>query len=569
MLSRKSLWLAASGVLMAGLVLSACAGATPTTAPAPTNPPATQAAPATEPPTEVAPTKKVAKINFVQEPDNLNPIYSAMYFSQILEPIWNAWAWDFDENNLPRPVLVTEMPSLDNGGISADGTVLTMHLRDDIVWSDGEPITSKDFVFTYQMTIDPANKASSVSPYDQIKSVEAPDDTTVVVTFNSSYVPWVATLWHGILPEHILQPVYDKDGSLEAAEWNMAPTVGAGPFVFAEWEAGSFLRFVRNDKYYGEPAKLDEIYVSLVTDNSAQRQDVISGNSDMGSFLDFSEAPEYKKAGITVAISQSGYNDGLWFRMDKDGNPALQDVNVRKAVALALDRFSINETILGGVTTPPATYWNGTPYEDPSLKPYPYDPEQAKSLLDAAGWKDTNGNGTRDKDGVELVISYGTNQREVRKQIQAVAEEQLKAVGIGVDLQNFESDNFFGTFNDGGPMATGQLDMFEYSDTTAWPDPDITYWNCSEIPTAENPSGGNYEAICDPELDKLFADQAVETNADKRVEMFHQISKIIYDKVYWLGLFPDPDLWSVGPRLQNVKFSGVTPLFNSAEWDVK
>jgi len=251
------------------------------------------------------------------------------------------------------------------------------------------------------------------------------------------------------------------------------------------------------------------------------------------------------------------------------GHPALADVKVRQAIAYAIDKEAITTDLLLGLTDPAATLWENTPYADPSLKPYPYDPEKAKSLLDEAGWTDTNGDGTRDKDGLELVLTYGTNQREIRKQVQAVIQQQLADVGIGSELKNYESDIFFGSFGEGGPMAKGELDMFEFSNTTAFPDPDSVDFSCTEIPSDEQPQGANYSAFCDQELDDLVNLQRRQADPAARIETFHQISKLTYDKMYWLGLWDDPDLYAVGPRLQNVKLSGVTPFFNVKEWDLK
>ena len=114
--------------------------------------PATQAPAVTEPPapTEApAPTfSGTATITFVQEPDNLNPMYTTMSFSGYLRPFYLKPSWDFDENAKPVPVLVTEIPTVENGGLSADGKTITLKLRDDVKWSDGEPLTADDFVFT-------------------------------------------------------------------------------------------------------------------------------------------------------------------------------------------------------------------------------------------------------------------------------------------------------------------------------------------------------------------------------------------------------------------------------------
>ena len=232
-------------MVVAMLILSACGGGGAATS-APEQPGATEAAVTEAPPATEAPTaeKKVATFIFTQEFDNLNPLYTNQWFTAITYQLWNCYAWTYDDQNAPVPVLVNELPSAENGGISEDGKTITFKLRDDLVWSDGTPITADDFIFTYEMYIDPNNTVSTQSPYDQMESVVAADPQTVVVTFTEVYAPWAATLWKGILPKHVLQPVFEADGNLNAAEYNRAPMVGCGPFNFAEWEAGSFARFV-------------------------------------------------------------------------------------------------------------------------------------------------------------------------------------------------------------------------------------------------------------------------------------------------------------------------------------
>jgi len=182
---------------------------------------------------------------------------------------------------------------------------------------------------------------------------------------------------------------------------------------------------------------------------------------------------------------------------------------------------------------------------------------------------DSNGDGVRDKDGVELVLKYGTTTREIRMDTQAVLQQQLAEVGIKVELLNFESDIYFGGYADGGPAATGQLDIFEYSNSPQFPDPDTAEWLCSELPTDEYPDGTNWSLYCDEELDALFQKQATQVDFAEREATFHQITKMIFDKVYWLGLWQDPDIWAVNSRLKNVKFSGTTPFFNIIEWDIE
>lgn len=531
--------------LLAALVLTSCAPATPTTPPS-------------------AP--KVATFIWTQEFDSLNPYYTNMWFVQTTQPLWMVWPWQYNEDNEPYPVMVTELPSVENGGISADGRTITMKLRDDLVWSDGEPLTSADFIFTHEMIMNPANTVASTYPNDQIESISAPDDTTVVMTFAEPFAAWAATLWHGVLPKHILEPVFEAEGTIDNAEWNLNPTVGVGPYKFAEWESGSFARFVRNENYWGMPPKIDEIYFQFVPDDAAQINALVAGDGDLGTFFSYSDVPTLEAAGIEIYQVQSGYNEGWYMRLGgENAHPALQDVRVRQAIAMGFDRASLCRDLLLGLTVPAVTYWDNTPYAAPELEAWPYDPTAAAALLDQAGWVDSNGDGTRDKDGVELVLKYGTTTRQVRQETQAIAQQQLAQIGIKLELLNYDSDLFFAT---DGPAAMGELDIMEWSDTTDFPDPNITYWLISEIPTPDYPVGLNWQHINDPELDALFQLQATQVDTEERIATFHEISRYIYEQVYWLGIWQDPDTFGVSERLTGVKLSGVNPFFNIAEWDI-
>ena len=558
-------WRWISALAVGGLLLAACAGpAQPTEIPTeePGAPPAQPTAPPAEP--------KVAVFIFTQEFDTLNPYYTNMFFSQITHQIWDVWAWQFDDSNEVYPVMLTEMPTVENGGITDGGKVLTLTLRDDLTWSDGEPLTANDFVFTYEMIVDPNNAVASAYPYaDEVASVEAPDDRTVVITFNAPFIPWASALWKGLLPEHVLRPVYEAEGTLDNAEWNHAPTVGAGPYVFAEWESGSFTRFVANENYWLGRPKLDEIFIRFVPDDASQINALVAGDGDLGTFFAYSDVPTLREAGVNVLTAQSGYNEGWFFYLGEGSHPALQDVRVRQAIAMGFDRASLVEDLLLGMTKPATTYWDNTPYADPALEPWAYDPLVAATLLDDAGWIDSNGDGTRDKDGVELVLTYGTTTREIRQDTQAVAQQQLAEIGVGLELINYDSDLFFASYGEGGPAATGELDIMQYSDTTNFPDPDIYYWLCAEIPSADYPDGGNWQSLCDDQLDGLFQQEIGQPDPAERQQTFYDISRMMYEQVYWLGLWQDPDLWGVNERLTNVKISGTTPFYNIAEWDLQ
>jgi peptide/nickel transport system substrate-binding protein len=542
-------------IVVFSLVLSACGGTPATTA-------ATET-PKAEP--------KVATLIYTQEFDNLAPLYTSMWFVWTTWQMNNAWAWEFDEKNEPFPKLVTEIPNADNGGISADGRVITMKLRDDLKWSDGDPLDADDFIFTWEMAVSTSNTVATTYPYDMIESVTAPDPQTVVVTFFEPFAPWLANLWHGILPAHILRPVYDADGTIDNAEWLRNPTVGCGPFNFVEWESGSYARFVRNDNYWGTPAKLDEIFIRFVPDDASQVAALKAGDADLGTFISYSDVPGLKDAGLTITIEPSGYNEFMFLMVNEEkGHPALLDVRVRKAIALALDREAITRDLLLGLSKVPASFWDALSYyNNPPLENYPFDPVEAKALLDDAGWVDANGDGVREKDGVDLEIDHATTIREIRQSAQAVMQQQLADVGIKLNIYPVDDTLYFASYADGGPAAKGEYDIQEWSDGPLFPDPDIYYWLCDQIPSDENPTGENWFYICDEELDSLIQLQSTQVDSAERQETITKINQLFYDKVYIIGLWQDPDVYAIGSRLKNVKFSGVTMFFNIAEWDLQ
>lgn len=569
-------------LVIASLALSACATqAAPTQAPQATSAPENTQAPAptdAPQPTEVpAPTfKGIATITFTQEPDSLSPLYTGMWFSAITRQFWLQGLWTFDDSNSPVPVLAAEIPTAENGGVSADGKTLTIKLREDALWSDGTPVTADDLVFTYEMIVSPQNTPISTYPYaDYVASVEAADEHTAIVTFNEPFAPWLTSIFvSDVLPKHILQPVFDAEGTLDSAEWNKAPTVGTGPFVFSEWESGSHLIFKANPNWINPP-KLEQVFIRFVPDDAAQEAAILAGDTDIGVFLSSDQIEKLEATGnVKVPAVSSGYAETWFLNINEEtAHPAMLDVRVRQALALATDRFTIvQDLMLENVNPVPATVWVGTPpYNNEDLTPYPYDPEQAMALLDEAGWVDSNGDGTRDKDGVELILRYVTTTREIRKNVQAVVEQQWAAVGIGVELRNFEGDIFFNGFADGGPMATGDYDIGEYSNApTGFPDPEASAnWLCSEVVSADNPDGGNWQGYCNPELDALLTEQATTVDLAKRIDLYKQIQQIMYDEVVVIMMWSDPDLWSLNNRLQGVKFSGAMPFWNSNEWFVE
>lgn len=526
------------------------------------------AAPDAAAPQPAAPS--LATITFTQEPDSLNPMYTTMWFSGILNDLWLVSLWNFDDNLAPAPQLALEIPTIANGGISADGRVITIQLRDDATWSDGTPVTAADFVFTYEMIMDDRNTVLSRAPYDTfVESVAADGDHTLVVTFAEPYAPWLSSIFTYVIPKHILEPVLEAEGTLDNAEWNRRPTVGIGPYVFSEWESGSHILFTRNENHW-QQAGIERIFVRITPDDAAQIAAIKAGDSDIGVFLSFADVPELEALGtVDVVSTPSGFMEGWFFNLGEEGHPALQDVNVRHALAYAFNRDQINQDLLLGLTATPASPWDLSPYASPNVPPWPYDPDMAAQLLDEAGWV-VGADGIREKDGVKLVLRYVTNMRGVRLDTQVVVQDMYRELGIGVELINHPSDIFFAGYAAGGAIATGQYDFAAWaSQPAAFPDPDTARWTCREIPSPENPVGNNWNFYCNPELDALFDLQAVTVDMGERIAIFEQIQQIMMDEMIWLGVWQDNDIWSVANRLQNVRLSGADPFWNIGDWTIE
>ena len=511
---------------------------------------------------------KSLTISWPQEPDSLNPMYTTMTFSGYTYQLYLAGAWVYDEAYNPLPVLVEELPTTENGGISADGKVFTLKLKEGLLWSDGDPLDSADFVFTYEMKMSDANTPLTRAPYDRVASVEAPDPLTVVVTFDAPYAPWLG-LFTYVLPQHVLGPVFEAEGTLDNAAFNRNPTVASGPYIFEEWNIGNFMRFRANPNFVGGVASIDTVVITFIPDDQAYVASLIAGDTEFGTFVSPSEVRNLQAAGLDVRLIASGYNEGWFLNTDPErAHPAMSDVRVRKAIGLGFDRFTVVADLLDDVFPVTTSWWENTPYANPDLRPIPYDPAEASRLLDEAGWVDSNGNGIRDKDGVELELRFVATTRQIRQDIQAVAQQQLGEIGIGILIENYPSSVFFNGYADGGPVATGQYDIATWSSSpAAFPDPDTDRWTCRQIPSDDNPTGGNWNYYCDPRIDELTTLQSQTTDYDARVAIFHELDKLVYDAYIWLGAWYDADVWVISKNVIGANPNGTTPFWDIVNWD--
>jgi peptide/nickel transport system substrate-binding protein len=496
-------------------------------------------------------------VGFAQEPDSMNGFYSSMAFAQWANDLVQASLWDVSNTLESVPVLATEVPSVENGGISEDYLTYTIHLKEGLMWSDGEPLTAEDLVFTYQMieTVENNYIQGSVIA-DALESVELVDDLTFTLTFNSPQPfpedmagsPGLST----ILPEHVFGPIFESEGSIEFAEENQDPTVFSGPYVLSEWRRGEQMTFEVNPNFIVGTPSIGRVVIRFFPDTDSEYAALAAGQLDMVPNVSEGDIPRVAASSpdIRIVTVFGRYIESLWLNVRTEehpraGHPALQDVNVRHAIRYALDRSAITEELLVGATSPTDSIYGGSPFELDSLGVTERDLDEANRLLDEAGWVDSDGDGIRDKDGVALEFRYSTTDAQWRNNIQAVIQQQLAEVGIGTVLESYPATEFFGTFANGGINAVGEYDIAQYANNTALTNPSNVTVNeamaCDQIPSEDNQGGQNFMGYCNPEVDELAAVTRESLDADERLAAAQRIQELVRDDAAIINLFPRGD----------------------------
>ncbi len=594
---KSRLYVLLSLLVLASMALAACGPATPaaTQAPAatvaPVNPAACAPAVSGWNPATADTGAKGITIAFEQEPDNAFGLFSNMSFSAWISQTYSTGLGKWDDKNNFVPELATEIPSADNGGVSADGLTVTWKLNPCAFWSDGEPITSKDVVFTWQAEMDPGNAVITREGYNKITGIDTPDEHTAVLHFSSLYPSWPTVFTLGpnnfgqILPAHLLE---GKTGLEKDPEIHQ-PTVAAGPFAIKEWVAGDHMTLVRNPNYYGNLAKLDYINIKFVPDPEAGLAALKAGDVDL--MVNLSEADiEAVKAlepqGIHLRVDPTPQFEHLFFNLgtttgadgkgasDVNGFCPFKDVNVRKAIMLGIDRLSFIKNYLKEdenafiASLWPNSYWYNT-----SLTPYPYDPDQANALLDAAGYpKGADGIRAGTCDGKKVKFSLGIETTTAQRRVDDVLaiQSDLRKVGIDIKPNHIPAGTFFGSYSEGADMPKGTFDMAIYT-TGFYPDPDPgNQLLCSGIPNKDNPSGQNFYHACIPEMDDMFAQGLATADPAQRKAVYDKLQQYQYDNVIFIPLYARANVFGYADRFIFPPSSGYGNAFwGSENFDVK
>ena len=506
----------------------------------------------------------VMRVAVQSPPTNLNPILGAnttdvMIDRLVYDPLITVSA---DGKKL-IPILAAQVPTLENGGISKDGLTITYKLRHGVKWHDGAPFTSADVKFSWQALMNPANNVSSRSGYDLIRSIDTPDDYTAVFHLKQKFSPAITTFFSEsdtplfVIPKHLLGNLPNVNN----APQNVAP-VGTGPFKFSKYVRGDRLEFVRNDDYFMGKPKLKEVVVKIVPDENtsvnllrAHELDWIFEASPQ-IYGQVKSIPDVR----TLLVQQNQY---LGLLMNTR-NQFLSDVNVRTAIAYAIDKQQLVDKVTFGTALAADDEHPPFMWAYVGGKTHPYDPAKAKAILASDGWT-PGSDGILRKNGKRLSLVLSTNTSNVTRRTAVVQiQSYLRAIGIDVSVKSYLGVQMFAPLGLGGILATGKYDL-NVSGWIAGVDPDDSVlYMCRSFP----PNGNNYTHICVPKLDAEETISLTHYDIATRKKAIAQIQQILFEQM------PDDYLW--WPRqLQpvSVDFKGFDPnpvdeAWNSWEWSI-
>ena len=530
--------------VLAILFVAACA---PTQAPQAAEPGGGETAPSQETSSEPSePTEPATVvIAMYQEPESLNPMISVQTVVDVVSSLALESLLDIDPDGNFVPALATEVPSIANGGLSEDGLTLTYKLRKGVTWADGEPFTSADVKFTWEAIMDPDNVVVSTAGYEDIESIETPDDYTVVIKFSKLYAP-ALTLFDYVLPHH----GFGGTTKMTGADFNLKP-LGTGPFQVVEWTSGESIILEKNPNYWqeGKP-NIDRIIFRITPSREASVLQIKTGEADVVWDLIEASIPEFDGASdITLWTTASPNVEYLGLNLAARGDPAdpdiphpiLGDRRVREAISLAIDRTVLVDKLLYGkskiATSAIGLGWAA----DPTITIAPYNPDQARALLEEAGWVDSDGDGIRDKDGAKMSLEITTTSgNKLRELAEQVIQEQLKEVGIELVINNVPSATLFGGWDAGGPLKRGNFDIA--MDT--WgpgidPDAFLTIlFHSSSIPTEENGGQGwNFFRLKNPDLDRAIEEGRSTLDIEQRKVAYAKAARLINDTYAYIPLY--------------------------------
>jgi peptide/nickel transport system substrate-binding protein len=535
-----------------------------------------------------------------QEANQFNPFY----VGQVTEANVASAAWAslfvLTDDLRYMPDLATSIPTIDNGGVvldeGDDAMTVTWTLREGLKWSDGEPLTCDDFLYSVEWILDDENVGVIIPPFD-ISTVECASDTELVHHFDEVYEGYI-TAFTAPLPRHFLEdiPMADQVAGAGFRADEVANMPVSGAFKFDSVAPGAELRLVRNENYTspisGKPAHLDTLIWKWYGDASLLIAGYRAGEIDFATDLAESDLPAVEDLGEEVSsvaallyeFLRPNWADGS--AMDAatgvggcSRNPAVQergdgcvmsDPAMREAVAWAIDKDEINERVLSGGAqvatgsiTPSAWFYSEQP-------PTSFDPEKAKGILEAAGWVDSDGDGVREKDGIKAIIELCTTAVQRRIDSIALIEGWLAEIGIKSVPNPVTAADIFADFNEGTidtpcALSHSNFDLAEHAFSSSI-DPLGGYFNYHS--SQFEPNGANDAQVNNEELDEAYDLVRSTVNFAEIKDAMAEVQRVFYEQTVEIPLYYRNNIELHSAALGNFFANGTQagPTWNAVDW---
>jgi peptide/nickel transport system substrate-binding protein len=538
-----------------------------------------------------------------QEANQFNPYY----LGQVTEANVASAAWAtlvvFTHDYRYAPDLATSVPTVDNGGVKApgdggDAQTVTWTLRPGLKWSDGEALTCDDFKYAWEWVMNKDNVGVITAGFEDITDFECKSDTEIVMHFGKIYEGYI-TLMTAPLPRHYLEPIPIKDqtngAGFRAAEVAKLPVSGA--FKFESVTPQQELRLAKNPNYTsfstGKPAHLDTLIFKWYGDADLMIAGFKAGEVDFATDLQDSDIPKVQDLGEQVSaipallyeFLRPNWSEGPYDAAKKTGgcsrNPAVADRGtgcpmadpaMREAVAFAIDKAEINTRLLGGTVQVANTNISPGAWFFADQTPATFDPEKAKSILDAAGWV-AGADGIREKGGLKAKIELCTTTRQVRIDTLALVASWLKAVGIEAVPNAVDPANIFADYNEATAdtpcgLSVSNFDLAEHAFSSSI-DPLGNYFSYHS--SQFEPDGANDAQVTDTAIDASL--DTVKNSVDFKVikDAMAEFQKVYVEKTLEIPLYYRKNVELAAPKLGNF-FANPTqagPTWNAVDWFVK
>ncbi len=500
----------------------------------------------------------VLRIAYAGDPASLVPFIAIDQEILAIDTLFCQTLVGLSGNNRDIPILVTRIPSRANGDVTPDGKQITYHLRRDVRFADGVPLTSADVAFTYRAIFDPRNRATSVVPYQRIVSLRTPDANTVVIRLRAPWNAAVRVLFaqadyvYCILPKHAFTGT-----KVVGSPWENAP-FGTGPFRVKSWLRGDQIVLEPNPYYLPRP-KLAQIVLRIVPNLNSNFVVLRSGAVDVGTLTPENVAEAGRTSGLRILRFPENATRLLYLQTQMGPT---RDVRVRRAIAQALDYSALSAAWRNefrpatSFLAPPIVRWKSV-----TIPPYAHDPTATGRELGAAGWRMSNG--LRFKNGAPLAGIIGVNSEDpINVRIATLVQSQLAAAGMQFSIKANPVRIWFspdGLLRNGKAAISGET-------WVGGSDPEQSL----NLRCVEAVSGGdNHSFYCSPRFEALFDDQARTPSQAQRDRDFDEMQVLVHDDVPIIPLYYEDRLIGVGNRVSGYRINMLWLPVNAEDWDAR